>query len=84
MEQKLVKKNDLIEFSNLYFFLIKYDSKQEQKDIKQIKKQYELYQQYKTLNPKYTESITILKDAKITVESSDIIHSSNFNVFRSY
>ena len=84
MEQKLVKENDPIEFSELFIILLKHSSKQEQKDIEKINKQHEIYEQYKNLNPKYSENIIPLKEAKLKVDSSDIIYSSNYNIVRSY
>jgi len=84
MEQKLVRKNDLIDSSGLYIILLKHDSKQEKRDIEEVKKQYKLYELYKILNPKYSENIIPLKEAKLKVDSSDIIFSSKYNIFRSY
>ena len=84
MEQKLVKKNDLIESLGLYINLFKHDSTQKQGDIEEAKKQYKLYELYKTVNPRYSENIIPLKEAKLNVDSSDIIFSSKYNVFRPY
>ena len=84
MVQKLVKENDPIEFLELFVILLKHSSKQEQKDIEKVNKQHEIYEQYKNLNPKYSENIIPLKEAKLKVDSSDIIYSSKYNIFRSY
>jgi len=56
-------------------------SKTRKKDIEVAKKQYELYEIYKNLNPRYFENQITLKDAKLKIESSDIIHSSKFDLF---
>ncbi|MFX1279664.1 MAG: hypothetical protein ACFFA3_09630 [Promethearchaeota archaeon] len=71
--QKLVGNNNLIESVKLYIILTK------QKDIKKNKKQYELYEQFKTLNPKYSERIMKPKEHILKVDSSDIIYSSKYN-----
>ena len=48
MKNKLVRNNELIESVKLYIILTK------KIDIEKIKKQYELYEQFNTLNPKYS------------------------------
>ena len=84
MEQKLVKKDELIKSLGQYIFLLRQDSKRDKSDIEGARKQYKLYELYKTLNPKYSENIFSLKDAKLKVDSSDIIYSSKYNMFRPY
>ena len=86
IKQKFVKENDPIEFSELYIciILLKQRVTQRQKDIEEVKKQYELYELYKNLNPKYSENFIPLKEAKLKVDSSDMIYSSKYNIFRSY
>ena len=73
MKQELVGQNNLIESLKLYIILTK------QKDVEKIKKQYELYEQFKTLNPKYFELILTPKEHILKVNSSDIIYSSRYN-----
>ena len=41
-------------------------------------------EQYETLNPRYSENIIPLKQAKLKVDASDIIYSSKYNISRSY
>ncbi len=84
MGQVLIKKKDtLVELEELFIVLLKKVSKTKEKDI-EVKKQYELYEIYKNINPRYFENQITLKDAKLKIESSDIIHSSNFNLFGYY
>ncbi|MFW9876341.1 MAG: hypothetical protein ACFFG0_24870 [Candidatus Thorarchaeota archaeon] len=89
MEQKLVKKNDLMESLELDIILLKYNLrlehfKQKQRDIEEARKEHELYELYKTFNPRYSENIIPLKEAKHKVDSSDVIYSSRYNFFRPY
>ncbi|MHA1992678.1 MAG: hypothetical protein ACW98A_17110 [Candidatus Hodarchaeales archaeon] len=78
---KLVGRNDSIEFSELVIIILKLNFTQRQKDIEDAKKQYKLY---KNLNPKYFENVITLKEAKLKVDSSDIIHCSRYNISWSY
>ena len=75
---------NVIKESKLYVILLKHSSDSEQKDIKEAKNHYILYELFKNLNPKYTEEIIPLKEAKLTVYSSDIVYSSKFNVGNPY
>ena len=80
VKKKIVE--DLIEFTGLYIIiLLKFSSTQRHKDIDEATKQYELY---KNLNPRYSENIIPLKEGKLKVDSSDIIYSLKYNIFRSY
>ena len=83
MGQVIQKKQNLVELEELFILLIKKVSKTKEKDI-EVKKQYELYKIYKNLNPRYFENKITLKDSKLKIESSDIIHSSKFNLFGYY
>jgi len=80
-----VEKNlECFEKKELYVILLNYRSSLEQKDIKEAKNQYSLYELYKNLNPKYFEEIIPLKEATLKVYLSDIVYSSKFNIFRNY
>ncbi len=81
IEGKLGRENDSIEFWELFIIILKLSFTRRKKDIEEAKKQYELY---KNLNPKYFENVITLKEAKLKVDSSDIIYSSKYNIFRSY
>ncbi|MHA2281893.1 MAG: hypothetical protein ACXAC5_13705 [Promethearchaeota archaeon] len=81
MERQPVKENDPIEFSGFLLILLKKKSTQRQKDIGEAKNQDELY---KTLNPKYFENIISLEEAKLKVNSSDIIYSTKYNISSFY
>ena len=81
VKKKLVKENDHVKFSGLIIILLSKYPTLGQKDIKEAQKQYELY---KTLNPRYSEIVIPLKEAKLKVDSSDLIYSSNYNIFRSW
>jgi len=83
-EQKLVKENDPIKFSEPSIIILKLIATLEQKDIEKVNKQYELYELYKNLNPKYSENIITLKETKLKIDSSDISFSSKFNIFKFY
>jgi hypothetical protein len=76
--QKLVEKNRLNKFLELYIIFIKHDPIQKKKDIKNQ------YEQYISLDPKYPENIILLKQAILKVDSSDIIYSSRYNVFSAF
>jgi hypothetical protein len=67
------------EFSVLLIILLKKSSAPKQIDNKVGIKQYELYN---TFNPRFFEIIIPLKEAKLKVDSSDIIYSSKYNIFR--
>jgi hypothetical protein len=84
MGQEPAKEEDLIGYLELYTIFSKHDSKQEKRDIEEFNKQLELYELFKTLNPRYFENIVPLKEAKLKVDSSDIIYSSKYNIFRPY
>jgi hypothetical protein len=73
VKQKLVRNKNLIEFVKLYIILTK------QKDNKKLEKQYDLYEQFKTLNPKYSELKMTPIEHKLKVDLSDIIYSSKYN-----
>ena len=81
IEGTLVKESDSIEFSELFIVILKLRVTHRQKDIEETKKQ---YKQYETLNPRYSEKIIPLKQAKLKVDASDIIYSSKYNISRSY
>lgn len=81
MKQRLVEKNNLDNFFDLYIIFIKRHSRREIKDINEIKKQYD---QLISLNPKYPEHLIPLKQAILKVQSSDIIYSSKYNFFSTY
>ena len=80
-----IKKNlGCFENEDIYVILLKYRPNLKQVSIEEGKKQYKLYELYKNLNPKYSEEIIPLNEAKLKVHSSDIVYSSNFNIFRNY
>ena len=82
MKQVIVNKDSLIELDELHIILLEKTSTGEQKDIEQIKKQFELYELYKNLNPRYFEEGIPLKEALQKPYTSDIIFSSKFDIFR--
>jgi len=84
MKQVTVKEDSLIELEDLYIILLKKTSKSEQKDIDEAKKQNELNELYKNLNPRYFEEGIPLKEALQKPYTSDIIFSSKFDIFRVY
>ena len=63
LKQVIVNKDSLIELDELHIILLEKTSTGEQKDIEQIKKQFELYELYKNLNPRYFEEVIPLKEA---------------------
>lgn len=81
MGQELVRNN---EFSELYIILKTYNDKREKIKIEESQKQYELYELYENLNPRYSEAIIPPKEAKERIASSDIIYSSKYNIFSNY
>jgi len=83
MGQVIEKKENHAELEELFIFLLKKVSKRREEDI-EVKKQYELYNIYKNLNPRYFENQITLKDSKLKIQSSDIIQSSKFCLFGSY
>ncbi|MHA2399808.1 MAG: hypothetical protein ACXADU_13095 [Promethearchaeota archaeon] len=78
-KKKLIK--NPIEISTILIIRLRKKSTQSQTDIEEAQKQYELY---KTLNPRYSEIVLSLKEAKLKADSSDIIYSLDYNVFRSW
>lgn len=84
LKQVIVNKDSLIELDELHIILLEKTSTGEQKDIEQIKKQFELYELYKNLNPRYFEEVIPLKEAIEIPYTSDIVFSSKFNAFRVY
>jgi len=80
-----IKKNlECFENEDLYVILLKYRSTLKQESIEEAEKQYELYELYKDLNPKYSEEIMLLNEAKLKIDSSDIVNSSKYNIFSNY
>ncbi|MFX1425613.1 MAG: hypothetical protein ACFFBE_04115 [Promethearchaeota archaeon] len=77
--KKKIEENDQIKFLHLYIILWNYSPTKRQKDIEEAQRQYELY---KDLNPRYFENIITLKEAKLKVDSSDIMYNSKYNIFR--
>ena len=75
---------ECFENEDLYVILLKYRSNYKQESIEEAKKKYKLYELYKDLNPKYSEEIVPLDEAKLKIHSSDIVYSSKFNIFRNY
>ncbi|MFX0082685.1 MAG: hypothetical protein ACFE94_13125 [Candidatus Hodarchaeota archaeon] len=82
MRQVIVNEDTIIELKDLYIVLSGKTSKEEQKDIEQIKKQIELFELFKNQNPRYFEEVIPLKDTKEKLYTSDIIANSKFNIFR--
>ena len=80
-----IKKNlECFENEDIYVILLKYRSNLKQVSIEEGKKQYKLYELYKNLNPKYSEEIMSLNEAKLKIHSSDIVNSTKFNLFGNY
>ena len=84
MKQVIVNKDSLIGLEKLHITLLEKTSKVEQKDTEETKKQFELYELYKNLNPRYFEEGIPLKEAIEIPYTSDIVFSSKFNAFRVY
>jgi hypothetical protein len=76
IEKKLVKENYPIEFSGMLIIILKLRSTKRQKHIEEAQKQYRISEIYKNFNPKYSENVIPLKEAKLKVVSSDIIYST--------
>ena len=83
MKQVIVNKDSLIGLEELHIILLE-KTKEEQEDIELTKKQIELYEIYKNLNPGYFEEVIPLKEAREIPYTSDIVFSSKFNAFRVY
>ena len=81
MEQVIIDKNSNIEVEELYIIL-KEASKQE--DAEEDNNQYELYEFFKDLNPRYFEESVPVKDAMDRVYSSDFIYRANFDFSRMF
>jgi hypothetical protein len=79
MKQVIVNEDTFIELEDLYTILLIKTSKEGQ-----IKKQIELFEFYKNLNPRYFEEAIPLKEAIETHYTSNIILGSKFNIFRVY
>lgn len=84
MKQVMVNKDSLIGLEELHKILLEKTSKAEQEDSELTKKQVELYELYKDLNPRYIEEAIPLKEAIEIPYTSDIVFSSKFNAFRVY
>ena len=81
MEQVIIDKNSNIEVEELYISLKK-ATKQEVAE--EGKKQYELHEFLKDLNPRYFEESIPVKDVMDRVYSSDFIFRANFNFSRMF
>lgn len=81
MEQVIIDKNSNVEVEDLYIILKK-TSKQE--DAEEVNEQYELYEFFKDLNPRYFEESIPVKDAMDRVYSSDIKFRTNFDFSRMF
>jgi len=82
LKQVTVKEDSRIELEDLHIILLKKTSKLEQKDINEAKKQNELYELYKNLNPKYFEEAIPIKEALKNLDTSDNVFSSRFKIDR--
>ena len=79
VKKKEVKDRGPVKISGLFIILMRQNSPQKQNDIKKVNQQFELYELYKILNPRYFEIVSSLKEAKIKIDSSDIPYSSQYN-----
>lgn len=79
VNKKNVKEKSPIKFSGIIVFLLKQNSTQKQNNVEKANQQFELYELYKDLNPRYFEILSPLKEAKLKIESSDILYSSQSN-----
>jgi hypothetical protein len=84
MKQVIVNKDSLVGHEELHIILLKKASKEEQTDAELIKKQIELYELYKNLNPRYSDEVIPIKEAREIPHTSDIVFSSKYNAFRVY
>jgi len=81
MGQVIIDKNSNVEVEDLYIILKK-TSKQE--DAEEVNEQYELYEFFKDLNPRYFEESIPVKDVMDRVYSSDIKFRTNFDFSRMF
>ena len=80
-----VEKNlECFEKKELYVILLNHSSSSEQKHFEEARNHSKLYELYKNLNPKYSEEIILLNEAKLKIDSSDIVNSSKYNIFSNY
>jgi len=82
MEQIIVKEDTRIELEKLHVILkekiAEYYAEEQAKEAKK------LYKMFENINPKYPESGISLQDAKLAIESSDIIYSNSFYLDRAF
>ncbi|MFX1479785.1 MAG: hypothetical protein ACFFCI_16805 [Promethearchaeota archaeon] len=79
VKKKNVKEKNPIKISGIIIFLLKQNSTQKQINVEKANQQFELYELYKDLNPRYIEILSPLKKAKLKIESSDILYNSQSN-----
>ena len=80
-----VEKNmECFENEEIYVILLKHSSNLKQNSVEEAKNQHKLYELYKDLNPKYSEELIPLNEAKLKIDSSDIVYSSKYNIFSNY
>lgn len=82
MEQILVKEDARLELEKLHVILKeKIAEYQVQIRAEEAEKLYDIYE---NLNPRYHERVISLENAKLKIESSDIVLSNRYNIFRAY
>ncbi len=84
MKQVIVNKDSLVWHEELHIILLKKASKGDQEETELVKKQIELHTIYKNVNPRYSEEVIQLKEAREIPHTSDIVFSSKYNAFRVY
>ena len=82
MTQILVKEDARLELEKLHV-MMKEKIVEYQVQIKAEETE-KLYKIYENLNPRYHERVISLENAKLKIESSDIVLSNRYNIFRAY
>jgi len=80
VKKRSIKEKNPNKFSGLIIIHLKQNSTQNHNNIEKAKEQFELYEKYKYLNPRYFEIISPLKEAKLKIDSSEIFYNSHFNI----
>jgi hypothetical protein len=78
--QIIAREGPLVEIEELYIIL-REKLQQEEKSFEDMEKQYHLFE---NLNPRFQEGIIPIEDARLKIESSDIVYSTRWNIFRAF